>query len=188
MTKAPSLFDSLYANNKSTMKNHFAFGLWEKNAVLDLGRIDKNKYQGDMAWSGIEGKAGYWQTHFQINHASANGIIDTGTTLVLGPVRDVEKILKDAGCELKHQDGLVFGLYKEGAIKNITLTFGGKSFTMSKRALSYQHEGDKIIASVCGADMGSGAPAWIVGGSFLQDVYAVFDVENKRIGFAPRKA
>jgi len=41
-----------------------------------------------------------------------------------------------------------------------------------------------MIASVIGADIG--LDGWIVGDSFLQDVYAVFDLGGKRVGFAPK--
>lgn len=186
-TRSSPFFDSIYAANQSSMQNLFAFGLWTSNAVMDLGYIDQSRFTGELAYSSVDDSQGFWQTDFTVNGTQANGIVDTGTTLIIGPTDAVRSILTAAGMTIQEQDGEVYGLYDPSTNPQVTFTFGGADYTLSPDALSFQTQGSQTVASIVGSDMGSGGPQWICGDSFLQDVYAVFDVQNKRVGFAPKK-
>ncbi|KAE8234311.1 hypothetical protein CF326_g642 [Tilletia indica] len=183
---APPFFDTLVSQGTAP-QNVFAFGLWPEGARLDLGQIVAEAYQGDITYSKVDDSDGFWTTSFEVTGAEGTqtGIIDTGTTLILGPVDVVTAIYKSLGVETQVQDGQVYGVYPTNSPPTITFTFNGTPFTLSPEALSFQVQGENTIAGLIGGDLGAG-PAWIVGDTFLQDVYAVFDKGNLQVGFAPK--
>ncbi len=40
------------------------------------------------------------------------------------------------------------------------------------------------MGSVTGADLGIGSNIWILGDSFMKNVYTAFDFDNNQVGFA----
>ncbi|KAL9932346.1 hypothetical protein V8E36_008825 [Tilletia maclaganii] len=182
--KSPPFFDTLVAQG-TVPQNVFAFGLWPEGARLDLGHIVAEAYQGEIAYSPVDPSDGFWTTSFEVSGAEGTqtGMIDTGTTLILGPPDVVTAIYKSLGVQTQTQNGTVYGVYPTNSPPTITFTFNGKPFTISPDALSFQAHGDKTVAGLIGADVGVG-PAWIVGDTFLQDVYAIFDKGNLQVGFA----
>jgi len=182
--KSPPFFDTLVAQG-TVPQNVFAFGLWPEGARLDLGHIVAEAYQGEIAYSPVDPSDGFWTTSFEVSGAEGTqtGMIDTGTTLILGPPDVVTAIYKSLGVQTQTQNGEVYGVYPTNSPPTITFTFNGKPFTISPDALSFQAHGDKTVAGLIGADVGVG-PAWIVGDTFLQDVYAIFDKGNLQVGFA----
>jgi len=184
--KSPGFFDTLVAQG-TVPQNVFAFGLWPEGARLDLGHIVPEAYQGEIVYSPVDPSHGFWSTSFEVSgvEGTQTGIIDTGTTLILGPPDIVTAIFKGLGMQTLTQNGEVYGLYPTNSPPTITLTFNGKPFTISPEALSFQAHGDQMVAGLVGAHIGVGT-AWIVGDTFLQDVYAIFDKGNLQVGFAAK--
>ncbi|KAL9937927.1 hypothetical protein V8E36_003472 [Tilletia maclaganii] len=182
--KSPPFFDTLVAQG-TVSRNVFAFGLWPEGARLDLGHIVAEAYQGEIVYSPVDPSHGFWTTSFEVSgvEGTQTGIIDTGTTLILGPPDVVTAIYNGLGVQALTQNGKVYGIYPTNSPPTITLTFNGKPFTLSPDALSFHAQGDQTIAGLIGADIGAGT-AWIVGDTFLQDVYAIFDKGNLQVGFA----
>ncbi|KAK0524399.1 hypothetical protein OC835_005930 [Tilletia horrida] len=186
--KSPPFFDTLVAQG-TVPSPVFSFGLWPEGARLDLGQIVAEAYQGDIVYSPVDPSDGFWTTSFNVTgvDATQTGIIDTGTTLIIGPPDVVTAIYQSLGVQTQTQQGEVYGVYPTNSPPSISLTFNGVPFTISPDALSFQSQGTQTIAGLIGADIGAG-PAWIVGDVFLQDVYAVFDKSPNapQVGFAPK--
>ncbi|CAD6944758.1 unnamed protein product, partial [Tilletia caries] len=174
---ADPFFDTLVKQGTAP-QNVFAFGLWPEGARLDLGHIATEAYQGEITYSKVDPSDGFWTTSFEVTgtDSTQSGIIDTGTTLIIGPPDVVTALYKSLGVETQVQNGEVYGVYPTSSPPSITLTFNGTPFTISPDALSFQAQGDQTIGGIIGADIGG--PAWIIGDTFLQDVYAVFDKGN----------
>lgn len=65
----------------------------------------------------------------------------------------------------------------------VTFNYGGKRVTLSDDTVSFGTTNDgSCVLSVVGGDVG--IDAWVVGDSFIRNVYTVFDMGNTRVGFA----
>ncbi|KAK0490644.1 acid protease [Armillaria novae-zelandiae] len=206
------LFQTLVSQGVTTSPE-FAFELSTSGAELFLGGVNQNKYTGSFTTSRVS-STGFWQ----INMDSANiggkavveslsAIIDTGTTLIVGDTNTVsefyDSISGSADASQTVGDGFFTGnlsIFLAIAFLNISLTFGGKAFSISANTfnLGQAEQGSSdCVGGIIGQDVGD---AWIVGDVFLQNVYTcelsdpnpdalandieAFNVEDETVGFA----
>ncbi|KAK0524398.1 hypothetical protein OC835_005929 [Tilletia horrida] len=188
---APSFIATLI-HQSSLAQPVFGFGLWaDKDARLDLGHIPQNVFKGDLVWNKADSASGFWAVDFEISHVEGRqvGMVDTGTTLIVGPKADVKAMLLAAGMTIKEQDGQIYGVYRADApTPELALTFNGTRFPISADALLYQKHGDLLVAGIVGSDFWDEGITWVLGDTLLRDVYAVFkqDGEQAEVGFAPK--
>ncbi|EEB96354.1 hypothetical protein MPER_04527, partial [Moniliophthora perniciosa FA553] len=71
-----------------------------------------------------------------------------------------------------------------GFFTEISLTFGGRDFSVSPDTFNLGLLSQGSNDCVGGIAGGSPVDFWVVGDVFLQNVYTVFDVGNKQVGFA----
>jgi len=118
--------------------------------------------------------------------------IDTGTTLIGGPTADVRAIWDAVGGQpLTQSPG--FFRYPCSTELNISISFGGKLWPMDPRDMNFgplDPRGLQCVGAIfdlaLGTDLvsGGGNPSWVVGATFLKNVYSVFRSEPPSIGFA----
>lgn len=178
--------------------------------VFTLGRIDSNQYNGDITYTSIPNNLqnqqglGYWTIPLggiTINGNSANignnplAAIDTGTTLVGGPASSIRAFYSQiSGARSASTVGMPgYYLFPCSSNLNIQFTFGGKSWSMNTQDFnlgSYPYTNSQTcLGALFEIDLGSsqyGVPQWIVGDSFLKNVFSVFDGTG-RVGFASLK-
>ncbi|KAK6346672.1 hypothetical protein TWF696_006790 [Orbilia brochopaga] len=114
-------------------------------------------------------------------------IADTGTTLAL---------IDDASCEYiydqipgaKYSRDYMGYIYPssltEAQLPVVKIDIGGNSVTLQKEDLGFADAGNGYTYG--GIQSRGDFPIDILGGTFLKAVYAIFDVGNKRFGFAVR--
>lgn len=188
---------------KAVAKGIFAFGLSRNNARLDLGGLDSGSYTGQIAYSKVDNSGGFWQTHGQLNGLNIKAIIDTGTSVVIGPPLAVAAACIAAGGQVTADLSLeVLCLYDANKVPKFTFSefvppvlrlrlhnkkhmtdpdsftphqpaFGSGSYTLSNDSLAFTTMNGKIVAGVIGSTIGI-EDGWIVGDTFLQNVYAAF--------------
>lgn len=175
--------------------------------VFTLGKIDSNQYSGDITYTNIPNNLqnqqglGYWTIPLgglSVNGQSANigngplAAIDTGTTLIGGPSSSIQAFYSQInGSRSASSAGMPgYYLFPCNANLNIQLTFGGKSWTMNTEDFnlgSFPYTNSQTcLGALFDIDLGStqyGVPQWIVGDSFLKNVFSVFDGTG-RVGFA----
>ncbi|SPO03403.1 uncharacterized protein DNG_06086 [Cephalotrichum gorgonifer] len=173
---------SIYLNRGSSGNN---------NGELTLGGINDKKYKGDIGYTKVSnGGSGSWSIPLDdagvgdktagINSRLAH--IDTGTSYIFAPPQDAEalhKLIPGATSE----DGVNWKLPCNTKEK-VTFTFSGKTYAVAPK--------DYISASpgggLCNSNIyGRGVVAnngWLLGDVFLKNVYAIFDMDEERIGFA----
>ncbi|CBQ72582.1 related to cathepsin d (lysosomal aspartyl protease) [Sporisorium reilianum SRZ2] len=178
--------------------------------VFTLGKIDTNQYTGDITYTSIPNNLqnqqglGYWTIPLggiTVNGNAANigsnplVAIDTGTTLIGGPASAISAFYAQiSGSRSARSAGMPgYYLFPCSANLNIQLSFGGKSWAMNAQDFnlgSYPYTNSQTcLGALFEIDLGStqyGVPQWIVGDSFLKNVFSVFDGAG-RVGFASLK-
>ncbi|CAH6793387.1 cathepsin D [Phodopus roborovskii] len=194
------VFDNLM-QQKLVDKNIFSFYLnrdptGQPGGELMLGGIDSKYYEGELSYLNVTRKA-YWQVHMdQLDVANGltlckggcEAIVDTGTSLLVGPVDEVKELQKAIGAVPLIQGEYMIPCEKVSSLPSVTLKLGGKDYELSpsKYILKVSQGGKTIcLSGFMGMDIPPpSGPLWILGDVFIGTYYTVFDRDNNRVGFA----
>jgi hypothetical protein len=186
-------FISALIQNGIVSKAVFSFYLGNNSpGELILGGNDPSHFTGSPVEISLESET-YWQVGLNsvsigtipIVKSSGPAILDTGTTLLVGPVAQVEMILEAIGG--KNTGGLVH-VACSAATNAPVLSFniGGHSFSLTGKDYIINDGNDGCIVGIQGADMKtSKGLMWILGDVFLRSWYVQFDLGNKSVWLAP---
>ncbi|XP_008158487.2 cathepsin D [Eptesicus fuscus] len=194
------VFDNLM-QQKLVEKNIFSFYLnrdpsAQPGGELMLGGTDSKFYKGPLSYLNVTRKA-YWQVHMeQVDVGSGltlckegcEAIVDTGTSLIVGPVDEVRELQKAIGAVPLIQGEYMIPCEKVSSLPEVTLKLGGKDYKL--RAEDYTlkvSQGGKTIclSGFMGMDIPPPAgPLWILGDVFIGRYYTVFDRDENRVGLA----
>lgn len=177
--------------------------------TFTLGEIDQNQYSGDITYTNLPntqaGQRGYWaipldSVNVNNNNVNTNGqlaAIDTGTTLIGAPSDVVQQIYANIQDSTPVQSGssgsAAYYAYPCSASVDVSFTFSGRSFSMDAADFNGGNVGTGndgtpyCVGSIFATDLGTGAPDWIIGDSFLKNVFSVFESSPQRVGFANLK-
>lgn len=177
----------------------------EPGGVLTLGGTNSTLFTGDIDFQNFPSgtQASFWLqtvTAVTVNGKSvtiptgnsALAAIDTGTTLIGGPSAAVASIWAavPGSRALTGQMAGFFGFPCTTDVE-ISMSFGGKSWPISINDMNLGTVGSGLCAGGIfdisqGTDIttGSGTPNWIVGDTFLKNVYSVFRANPPSVGFA----
>ncbi|KAM0520718.1 hypothetical protein ACHAPE_003116 [Trichoderma viride] len=126
----------------------------------------------DMSYNGKKGNVG-----------GIDAYIDTGTSYIFGPSKNV-KALHAVINGAQSSDGVTWTVPCDTTTP-LVVTFSGVDFAISpKDWISPKDSSGKCTSNVYGYEVVQGS--WLFGDTFLKNVYAVFDKDQKRIGFAKR--
>lgn len=159
------------------------------NGEIKFGGTNPAKYTGDITYTAVGKDGGDWaipldDMAYDGKKASVGGnlaYIDTGTSFIFGPEDLVKKFHANIpGAEA--MDDASFSVPCD-ANKPFTVTFSGNDYTISpKDWISPKDGAGKCTSNIYGHEVVQGA--WLLGDTFLKNVYAVFDKDKKQIGFA----
>nr|AAB88862.1 cathepsin D [Sparus aurata] len=198
------VFDTAMAA-KLLPQNIFSFYLTRdpKAAVggeLTLGGTDPHVLTlGDLHYVNVTRKA-YWHigmdglqvgNQLSLCKAGCEAIVDTGTSLIVGPVEEVRALHKAIGA-LPLIDG-EYGLDCSGSHRCLLSlsTLGGRMFNLTGE--DYVMKESQMGMSICVSGFMAmdipppAGPLWILGDVFIGKYYTVFDRNADRVGFAPAK-
>ncbi|XP_044115893.1 cathepsin D [Neovison vison] len=194
------VFDNLM-QQKLVEKNIFSFYLnrdpgAQPGGELMLGGTDSKYYKGPLSYLNVTRKA-YWQVHMeQVDVGSSltlckggcEAIVDTGTSLIVGPVDEVRELQKAIGAVPLIQGEYMIPCEKVSTLPEVTLTLGGKPYKLSSEdyTLKVSQGGKSIcLSGFMGMDIPPpGGPLWILGDVFIGRYYTVFDRDQNRVGLA----
>lgn len=169
----------------------FAFYLGNQmEGELILGGTDPDHYDGDISYVPLSKKA-YWQIEMDDVAVSGDSIastksaiLDSGTSLLVGPTADVKAIAAKVGA-YKFING-EYLMPCTNQLPPLTFTIGGKHYTLEADDYIISAGNDKIcILAIMGMDIAEPAgPLWILGDVFMRKFYTVFDWGNEQIGLA----
>ncbi|KFU94361.1 Cathepsin D, partial [Chaetura pelagica] len=193
-------FDNIM-NQKLIEKNIFSFYLnrdptAQPGGELLLGGTDPKYYSGDLSWVNVTRKA-YWQIHMDgldvangltLCKGGCEAIVDTGTSLITGPTKEVKELQKAIGAKPLIKGQYVIACDQVPSLPVVTLTLGGKPYQLTGEQYVFKItvSGETICMSgFSGLDIPPpGGPLWILGDVFIGPYYTVFDRDNDSVGFA----
>lgn len=191
----PLIFDLLVKQGK-VEGNSFSFYLTKKagqdGSALVLGGVNSKYYTGDFKYYPLSA-TDYWRvemtdvifngTSYKVG-SKLTGIIDTGTSVIVGPSKVVDDMTKGFGPGKEKQ----VDCNTLPSLPNLEFKFGNDSYVLKPEdyILQVQELGQTIcIVGIMGMDLPPQlGEAFIIGDSFIKTFYTHFDVENKRVGFA----
>jgi len=200
----PTPFDNMVAQKK--LKPVFSFYLSrdpeaKEGGEITLGGIDESRYTGGITYTKVT-KEGYWQ--FNVDKMDVDGdnttvicpngckaIADTGTSLMAGPVKEVERLNYKLGGTPIVSGQFVVDCYKVPTLPTVNIYIEKRKFSLkgTDYVLQVDQAGQKMcILGFMGINIPEPmGPLWILGDVFIGPYYTVFDAANKRVGFAVTK-
>ncbi|XP_062398091.1 pepsin A-like [Sardina pilchardus] len=160
----------------------------ESGSVVLFGEIDPQFYTGSFTWVPLTSET-YWQ--IKLDSVTIDGyvvacadgcqaIVDTGTSLVVGPSSDMSRLIDWIGATTdQHGDALV-SCENVNNMPDVTFNINGQAFTLP--ASAYVSE----VGGGCMAGFGNGGTQqlWILGDVFIRQFYTIFDRHNNMVAFA----
>ncbi|KAI0782682.1 acid protease [Abortiporus biennis] len=172
----------------------------EPGGVFTIGALNSSLYTGDVEYYNIpDGQVGYWILEITSMNAGATQInipspslsraaIDTGTTLVGGPKSLVSEIYATIpGSAPGTGDYSGYYTYPCAANLTVSLGFGGSSTLWPISPADFrlaQLSDETCLGAFFDLDSTGSWPSWIVGDTFLKNVYSVFRANPPSVGFA----
>ncbi|WFD22091.1 cathepsin D [Malassezia equina] len=140
---------------------------------LHLGGIDSSKYTGSITWVDFDPSDGFYVASASINGKNIKTILDSGTSLIIGPPDEVKDLLQSIdGVKVSDQQGQIMGTFSCSENPKVNVKYGGKTFPLIHTHLK---QSDTINLPM---------NAWIMGDPFFQSASVIFDQDNNRLGFA----
>jgi len=175
----------------------FAFYLQSSDSQkgkLTIGGYDKSKVS-TISWVPVT-MENYWSVNMAkmaFNGVVATNvtwaIVDSGTSLIVGPKADVAAIASQMGAQLVTNGEYMVDC--DATLPDMQLTLGSGSHTVELTV-----KGNDLRIKVCRfiiicecilgiAGMDLPQPLWILGDVIMRDFYTIFDIGNAQVGFSP---
>ncbi|NXE01482.1 CATE protein, partial [Chaetorhynchus papuensis] len=163
---------------------------------LLFGGFDTSRFTGTLNWVPVT-QQGYWQ--IQLDHIQLGGtvtfcadgcqaIVDTGTSLIVGPTKDIKELQNLIGAVSVDGEYAV-ECSNLDAMPDLTFTINGLPYTLSAQAYTLVEYGDGVAFCTSGFQGNDipppTGPFWILGDVFIRQFYSVFDRGNNVVGLAP---
>lgn len=169
----------------------FAFDLGDsQDGELTIGGYDASKFTGDISWVSLS-EPKYWLIDVEdikagsFSSGATNGIVDSGTSLITGPTREIAKIAATVGASANMLGQYTIPCDRVEALPDLEFVIAGRTFAVTGRELVIEAAGTCLFGMM-GMDIPAG-PQWILGDVFMRQYYTIFDYGNKRVGFAQPK-
>ncbi|KAH9074853.1 aspartic peptidase A1 [Lactarius deliciosus] len=170
----------------------------EPGGVFTLGATNTSLYTGQIDYQTVDTTA-YWTlslTNLTVNSnsvtipsSSSLAAIDTGTTLVGGPAAQISELyaqIPGSAPGTGNYEG--YYTYPCSTTVNVALSFGGQSWSISPSDFKLTQLSDSLCLGgffeLSSSQSSSSQVGWIVGDTFLKNVYSVFRANPASVGFA----
>jgi len=170
----------------------------EPGGSFTMGFVNQSLYSGEIDFQNMPtATESYWILSMTSMTVQGNAItlptgtdsysaIDTGTTLVGGPTSSIQAIyaqIPGSAPATGNYEG--YYTYPCDTQVNVVISFGGPSWPISSADFKLaQISNSQCVGAFFELQTGSSAPSWIIGDTFLKNVYSVFRFNPPSIGFA----
>ncbi|KAK7052115.1 peptidase A1 domain-containing protein [Favolaschia claudopus] len=211
-TASPPFWQALATGNKLSTPE-MAFQLLRSQSADDqpggtftLGGTNSSLFTGNVEFHDLVNASPptFWQIQLQAVTVQGNSVsistgnaaisaIDTGTTAIGGPTDDVKAIYAAIpnSAPVNQRGGQGFFQFPCSTDVNVTLSFGGQAWPISSQDMNLGpvEQGSSMCAGAIfdltlGSNAGGGGPSWVIGDTFLKNVYSVFRQNPMSVGFA----
>ena len=162
---------------------------------LTLGGSDSSLYTGNFTYLPLS-KETYWEIDMDAVNVGkesdlackggCQAIVDSGTSLLVGPVAEVTAINKAIGAtKIPFTSQYIVDCSKLDTLPEVAFTLGGQKYSLTGKeyVLKVEQAGQAVCMSgFAGLDTPYGL--WILGDIFMGKYYTEFDAGKKRVGFA----
>ncbi|KAG1878625.1 acid protease [Suillus tomentosus] len=177
-------------------------GELEPGGSFTMGYTNESLYTGTIDYQDIpNGQASYWlqqitsmivqgKSIFLPSGSASYAAIDTGTTLVAGPAASIAAIYAQIpGSQPGTGSWEGFYSYPCNTTVVVEISFGGPNWSISPGDFAFTSIGptsDECYGAFYAIPTSgaSGTPSWILGDTFLKNVYSVFRYDPPSVGFA----
>ncbi|XP_042324772.1 cathepsin E-A-like isoform X1 [Sceloporus undulatus] len=168
----------------------------ENGGELILGGIDHSLFTGSIHWVPLTEK-NYWQIHINSVkiqghitscHSGCEAIVDSGTSLITGPIAQIIRLQESIGAVPTRTGEFLVDCRRLSSLPPVTFSIGERDFTLTAEQYIIKEssrEDDLCLSGFQAMDLGSRSkPLWILGDVFMSTFYCIFDRGNDRVGFA----
>jgi hypothetical protein len=158
-----------------------------------FGGVDELLYEGNFSWVPLNEPLS-WQVRLEAVKVgmdyggftpwdmalwkSASAVIDSGTSLIIGPQEQVQAIALLWGANMT---GNYLKMPCDAPLPAIAFTLGGQDFVLQGEELIFQREANLCLLALRSSDE---AGDWTLGAAFMHKFYVQFDWGHQRVGFA----
>lgn len=191
---APTVFENAIKQN-AVDQPIFSFYLGDNGpGELTFGGYDPAKFEGEIEYVKLE-SATYWEIalddvaagdyHVDPNEdgSAITAIVDSGTSLMIGPKADIHKLASSIGAKAGFTGQYTIDCDKVPEIPDVVFTIGNKEYTIPGKDTVIQAQGTCLFAFM-GMDFPKPGPQWILGDVFMRQYYTVFSYLDEMVGFA----
>ncbi|KAJ3806684.1 acid protease [Lentinula lateritia] len=183
------------ANSQNAVdSNEFGFYLASSGSELYLGGANSDLYSGSIEYHDVDTSTGFWQ----ISGASiaSDGtttvsdfatIIDSGTTIMYGPPSVVKQFYAQVSGSKLYDSANGFYSFPCESAPEVSFSWGGDSFTVSADNFNLgttSSGASTCVGALAAEDLGFGDNTWLLGDSWMKNVYTVFSFSKTAVGFA----
>ncbi|GKY90536.1 hypothetical protein MPSEU_000027300 [Mayamaea pseudoterrestris] len=190
----PTVFENMIQQNLVDQPM-FSFYLGDNMpGELMLGGYDPSKFTGELTTVKLL-SATYWEIGLDAVVAgdysadpNADGspltaIVDTGTSLMVGPKDQVTKLAKAVGATANFMGQYSVDCSKLDSMPDIVFFIDGNEYTIPGASAVIQAQGTCLFAFM-GVDFPKPGPQWILGDVFMRQYYTVFNYLDQTVQFA----
>ncbi|KAM3872252.1 pepsin A-like [Diretmus argenteus] len=182
------VFDNMVKQNAVSQPffSVYLSGNVEKGSEVIFGGVDSSHYTGQVTWIPLTSET-YWQ--IKMDSVIVNGqtvacsggcqaIIDTGTSLIVGPNSDINNLNSRVGASTNNYGQAIVDCRNIQSMPEVTFTLNGHAFTIPATAYTFKN------SYGCNTGFGHGAfgQLWILGDVFIREYYTIFHTQAKQIG------
>ncbi|XP_039992100.1 pepsin A-like [Xiphias gladius] len=161
----------------------------QQGSVVTFGGIDHNHYTGPITWIPLSNEL-YWQ--ITVDSVTINGqvvacnggcqaIVDTGTSLVVGPQSSIGNINSMLGANSQYGNSV--NCNSLGQMPDVIFHIHGQEFALPASAYVFQSQ-----YSGCRTGFsGGGDSLWILGDVFIRHYFSIFNRGQNMVGLAKSK-
>ncbi|CDO74021.1 hypothetical protein BN946_scf185043.g70 [Trametes cinnabarina] len=176
------------------LTNVFAIKLEKTNSELHIGDLNVSAFTGAIEYHNLSSADGFWQ----IGNAAAlvNGrsvvsgfqtVIDSGTTIMYGPPDAVQEVYQTVNGSTLFDETNGFWSYPCATPPQIAFSWGESSWGIRTENWDLGETAvgsGRCVGALAGQDLGLGSDVWLLGDSFMKNVYTAFSFEAYAVGFA----
>ncbi|KAF8588106.1 acid protease [Ramaria rubella] len=194
LTEGTPFFTTAF-NEGAVSQNVFAFKLATSGSSLFLGGTDSSLFTGSVEFHSVTKSTGFWQATggkalvgSTTVASNIQTIIDSGTTLIYGPPAAVKALYAQIpGSKADNNDLEGAFSFPCSSSPSVSFNWGGKDWAISAANFNLGTSGSsssQCVGAIIGQDLGLGNNVWLLGDSFMKNVYTAFDFGQNAVGFA----